>query len=254
MGTSKQIKLSVIIPYTHSEDTNRILALKNLWNSIESQTMQNFELIVVEETEKWKIKLPYCCNYSKRVNKYCPLSDPMERLFNKSWCINVGIKQAQSNKVLIIDADCIFGKEYFENVLNFSKKYSLFFNGYNWIVLLPGRDNPVIRISHHEDIKSVGGSWFIDRFFFFDKLGGMNENYFGYGREDSDLWLRVNYVLNSIPEIDYPLTHQYHHWEVVNQNDELLAIGRLKLPKIYVKSFSRGIAVNVRKGVYKSKI
>ncbi|MCK4286812.1 MAG: pseudouridine synthase [Candidatus Lokiarchaeota archaeon] len=41
---------------------------------------------------------------------------------------------------------------------------------------------------------------------------------------------------------------------VVNQDDELLAIGRLKLPKIYVKSFSRGIAVNVRKGVYKSKI
>ena len=41
---------------------------------------------------------------------------------------------------------------------------------------------------------------------------------------------------------------------VVNQDDELLAIGRLKLPKMYVKSFSSGIAVNVRKGVYKSKI
>jgi predicted RNA-binding protein (TIGR00451 family) len=41
---------------------------------------------------------------------------------------------------------------------------------------------------------------------------------------------------------------------VVNQNDELLAIGRLKLPISYVKSFSSGVAVNVRKGVYKSKI
>jgi predicted RNA-binding protein (TIGR00451 family) len=39
---------------------------------------------------------------------------------------------------------------------------------------------------------------------------------------------------------------------VVNQNDELLAIGRLKLPVGYVKSFSNGIAVNVRKGVNKS--
>ncbi|MFX1489245.1 MAG: PUA domain-containing protein [Promethearchaeota archaeon] len=39
---------------------------------------------------------------------------------------------------------------------------------------------------------------------------------------------------------------------VVNQNDELLAIGRLKLPVDYVKSFSNGIAVNVRKGVNKS--
>ncbi|MFX0083175.1 MAG: PUA domain-containing protein [Candidatus Hodarchaeota archaeon] len=41
---------------------------------------------------------------------------------------------------------------------------------------------------------------------------------------------------------------------IVNQNDELLAIGRLKLPISYVKSFSSGVAVNVRKGVYKSKI
>ncbi|MHA1985849.1 MAG: PUA domain-containing protein [Promethearchaeota archaeon] len=41
---------------------------------------------------------------------------------------------------------------------------------------------------------------------------------------------------------------------VVNQDDELLAIGRLKLPVTYIKSFSSGVAVNIRKGVNKSKI
>jgi uncharacterized protein with predicted RNA binding PUA domain len=41
---------------------------------------------------------------------------------------------------------------------------------------------------------------------------------------------------------------------VVNQEDVLLAIGRLKLPVTYVKSFSSGIAINVRKGIDKSKI
>jgi len=41
---------------------------------------------------------------------------------------------------------------------------------------------------------------------------------------------------------------------VVNQNDELLGIGKLKIPVSYVKSFSHGIAVNIRKGIYKSKI
>jgi len=40
---------------------------------------------------------------------------------------------------------------------------------------------------------------------------------------------------------------------VVNQDDEILAIGRLKLPPMYLKSFSSGIAVKVRKGVNKSK-
>jgi predicted RNA-binding protein (TIGR00451 family) len=41
---------------------------------------------------------------------------------------------------------------------------------------------------------------------------------------------------------------------VVNQNDELLGIGRLKVPVPYVRSFTSGIAVNVRKGVYKNSI
>ncbi len=41
---------------------------------------------------------------------------------------------------------------------------------------------------------------------------------------------------------------------VVNQYDELLGIGKLKIPVSYAKSFSRGIAVNIRKGINKSKI
>ena len=40
---------------------------------------------------------------------------------------------------------------------------------------------------------------------------------------------------------------------VVNQEDELLAIGRLKIPVPYVRAFKSGIAVNVRKGAYKSQ-
>jgi len=40
---------------------------------------------------------------------------------------------------------------------------------------------------------------------------------------------------------------------VVNQQDELLAIGRLKLPVDFIRSFKTGIAVIVRKGVDKSK-
>ena len=40
---------------------------------------------------------------------------------------------------------------------------------------------------------------------------------------------------------------------VVNQKDELLAIGRLKLPVDLIQSFKSGIAVMVRKGVNKSK-
>ena len=36
---------------------------------------------------------------------------------------------------------------------------------------------------------------------------------------------------------------------VVNQDDELLAIGRLKIPAHQVKHFKSGIAINIRKGI-----
>ncbi|NVM34963.1 MAG: pseudouridine synthase [Candidatus Lokiarchaeota archaeon] len=41
---------------------------------------------------------------------------------------------------------------------------------------------------------------------------------------------------------------------VVNQDDELLGIGKLKIPVSYATSFSRGIAVNIRRGINKAKI
>ncbi|MHA1273734.1 MAG: PUA domain-containing protein [Promethearchaeota archaeon] len=36
---------------------------------------------------------------------------------------------------------------------------------------------------------------------------------------------------------------------IVNENDELLAVGRLKIPVSYIKSFKSGVAVNVRRGI-----
>ncbi|MHA1490114.1 MAG: PUA domain-containing protein [Promethearchaeota archaeon] len=40
---------------------------------------------------------------------------------------------------------------------------------------------------------------------------------------------------------------------VVNQEDDLLAIGKLKIPVSYVKTFKSGVAIKIRKGIYNSK-
>ncbi|TXT58984.1 MAG: tRNA-guanine(15) transglycosylase [Promethearchaeota archaeon] len=40
---------------------------------------------------------------------------------------------------------------------------------------------------------------------------------------------------------------------VVNQNDDLLAVGKLELPVPYVKTFTRGVGIKVRKGIEKLK-
>ena len=41
---------------------------------------------------------------------------------------------------------------------------------------------------------------------------------------------------------------------VVNENNDLLAIGKLVLPVPYVRSFQTGIALKIRKGIGKSKL
>jgi archaeosine-15-forming tRNA-guanine transglycosylase len=41
---------------------------------------------------------------------------------------------------------------------------------------------------------------------------------------------------------------------VVNENNDLLAIGKLVIPVPYVRSFQTGIALKIRKGISKSKL
>ena len=41
---------------------------------------------------------------------------------------------------------------------------------------------------------------------------------------------------------------------IVNEEDELLAVGRLMIPVPYIKAFNIGVAIKVRKGIFKSKL
>ena len=211
--------LSVIIPYRRNDLTRQIL-IEQLLFCLKAQTMQEFELIVVEDT----MGRGMSTIKNSRIDRVVATTDPKYRGFNKSWCINVGINKAKCDNIIVLDADILVGKEYLEKVLEFKAQNDVFtktglefFHGYDWIVLLPGKDNPITRVMHHKDISSTGGSWFTTKSFFWNRIGGMNENYFGYGREDSDLWNRVDYItISPILNLPYPLTHQYHDWEVKN--------------------------------------
>jgi predicted glycosyltransferase involved in capsule biosynthesis len=213
-------KLSVIIPYCYGGDEQRLIALENTFKSIKAQEMTDFEIIAVEELVKTdKPTFPYRDN----INQFVTLKDPEKRWYNKSWCINVGIRKASTENILILDADIIFGKDYFQSILDYAQTHN-FFHGYNWIVLLPGRDNPVTRIKRHRDVWATGGSFFTTKDFYWNVTGGMNENYFGYGGEDGGFYQRLLHIFNkNIPEIDYPIAHQYHHWHPDNGANPFVA-------------------------------
>jgi len=69
-----------------------------------------------------------------------------------------------------------------------------------------------LRQAKFEAMMAMGGVWYVNRDVFFEKVGGMNELYFGYGAEDNDAWYRVSHVIGKVHTMPYHLIHQYHDW------------------------------------------
>lgn len=134
-----------------------------------------------------------------------------DKYFNKSWSINVGVHFSSSNDILVLDCDIIFDKDYLAHVMSFRERRQ-FFVGYDYIYMLPGRDEPSLRVGHITRNRAVGGSWFTKKDFFVNSIGGMDERFYGYGGEDNEVYERADYLLKGVPHLDQIIIHQYHHW------------------------------------------
>lgn len=208
------MELEIIIPYTYGGE----LRQQNLRHLIECLSAQkarmgqhhSFTVTAVEEINDGTKQ--YSFPYINRVNKHLILTD--NRPFNKSWILNYAIKQSSSDKIIIIDGDMLFAENFIQKIVDFITSNPTFhiFSCYDNISALPGRDNPVFRQSGYHQMVAMGGAWYVNKNYLFNELGGMNENYFGYGGEDNDLWERAKFIKGKVPTMDYHLVHQYHPW------------------------------------------
>jgi len=212
-----ETQLSVIIPYTYGGPL-RAQALEVLLNSLKEQLFQPFEVTVVEEVLK---DANPTFGGHERVNNHIVVHD--DREFNKSWIINIAAKKANTNSLVIIDADSKMRNTHMGEIYVYreAQPQFKFFCAYLYLKLQPGKDNPVERLTSSSYLEAVGGAWFCYKDFFFNVLGGMNENYFGYGAEDNDMWWRVQSWYNKtlgnndkypIPMLPVNMIHQYHDW------------------------------------------
>lgn len=210
-------KLSVIIPYT-GHDPLREEALKNLILALTQQDLSEVEaskevaiiheIIIVEQRTTKTYK-----NHSfdpEYVTHYCV---EHEGAFNKSWCMNVGYRKAKGKWLLFLDADMLIPKNYLGVIRDFYENTKEpFFIGWNTMIALPGRDNPLMRVVVKESSLTAGGAFFVTKEFF-EMTGRMDESYDGYGGEDNDFWIRGKHLLKRDPSyLNHPLVHQYHHW------------------------------------------
>ena len=219
------LEFSIIIPWK-SGNPLRELALANLLNNLavqetpESREPVIFELIIVqhvvpgEQYRQIQDLVPMKLRDRSPQNHYITLSYPSA--FNKSWCMNVGARQARYPHLIFMDADSLLGADFIRTIKYHIRstpppKNSIMFC-WNYLIKLPGRDEPISRHVRPDTTMAMGGIWYAKKDFFFDRFGGMNENYAGYGGEDNDAYERAKCLMD-IPApvaIPYPLAHQYH--------------------------------------------
>jgi glycosyltransferase involved in cell wall biosynthesis len=217
-----KVELSVIIPL-YGFQPQREEALRKLLAAIEAQDLRvcdaqnnpteekNFEVIVVEQAA---VKNCFHMLENKPWLRHITLPD-QEKGFNKSWCMNVAAKASRCPWLVFLDVDMIFDKNFFGKINYFRQDNPTYFTCWQYIVSLPGKDMPIAKIID-PGIMTAGGAFFIDKPVFW-QVGGMNENYYGYGGEDNDFWVRINLHLgdkgkNNIKHMPYALGHWYHDW------------------------------------------
>ncbi|MHA1853889.1 MAG: glycosyltransferase family 2 protein [Candidatus Heimdallarchaeaceae archaeon] len=199
--------LSIIIPYTEGDST-RMRALAKLMLCVDEQDYADYELIVPEVIFSGEKSFPFECD------KHLVLkADPP---FNKSWAINVAVRNCKSKHILVLDADIRFENDFFSRVVKFIDNRK-FFVAYSTIICEKGRDNIDRREMPAHVVKSAGGAWYVNKDFFWE-VGGMNEKYYGYGAEDNDMWQRVKFVQGEVEYMPYTIIHTYHHWHPPDSN------------------------------------
>ena len=210
--------LSVIIPMGGEDQKGR--RRRNLVETlgcIEEQTYRDFEVILVEEVFNGNIMFE-----DLTVDKYIKVEGL--KLANRSWTRNVGANAAEGDRFLQIDGDILFDVDYFQRILGvkcpyftaWSTCYRLTQMGaeeyalnreYN--ILYNNRD-PFYGAIHPSVLGAAGFASSFKRDFYFNKLGGYNENFMGWGGEDNDVALRSVSLSGRLTSLDYTIYHQPH--------------------------------------------
>lgn len=221
------MRLSIVIP-TGGNDPLRNRNFNECLKCINNQSFKDFEIIVVEQSLDGRFYK------ADNTYKHIGIKDPENRGFNLSWCRNVGARQAQGEILVLMDSDFIFENDYFKTISEFKGKFAAGAETYYWC----NREDPTnawlstenfdsIRLLGSDDHRSnvfkfrsmtrgcgYGAILVYNRDWFFDVLGGYNENFFKYGWEDKATTESIKKLLNkddeALDRIPYEAFHLYH--------------------------------------------
>lgn len=170
-------KFSLLVTW-YGNDLKRTTLLNGFTHCLENQTLprSEFEVILVRDGECLPVRL------ETLVDKELVLP---HRVFNRAWFINCGARAATSKWLMILDADLLFGTEFFNEVVKYMATTTTYvFIPFNHAVWQD--EDGSSRIIDYRNKDYFGLAYCIKKDEFF-KHGGICESFFGYGGEDEEI-------------------------------------------------------------------
>ncbi len=215
--------------------TARIDLLLTTINAIANQRNCKIECIVVEQDVQSVIKdiLPPWVTY---VFTQVTVAD---MAYSRSWAFNEGVKHANSNCLIFHDNDLLVPTCYASETLALSKRGFDFINLKRFIFYLPENASSDVIFKHcisdKLEIDSImqnaeGGGSITASKAAFERIGGFDERFVGWGSEDNEFWERA--LTQKTWEFGYlPLIHLWHESQAgkldIENNDTKLLYNEL---------------------------
>lgn len=204
-------ELSFVIGHRGSERVPHLLATLE---SIAGQRRLDFECIVVEQEAENRLRgvLPTWVRHL-----HTPPSTP-DTPYSRSWAFNCGAEAARGALLVLHDNDMLVPADYGAEILARARDGYEAINLKRFIFYLGEahtqaflEDTRTLLDAHPERIMQNaegGGSIAITREAF-DRIGGMDESFIGWGGEDNEIWERAQ-TCRVWPYGYLPLVHLWH--------------------------------------------
>jgi GT2 family glycosyltransferase len=191
--------------------------LANLFHSIKASTIQPYDVQVVCMDELDDITNPEGLNVRIHIIK-----DSHE--LPLAAARNMGINAAQTAHVIFIDVDCIVSPSLFANMLNALQVENIVTAYPLYLPIVPDNGNyaelkhqavPHPAREHIPALVPVGHLQFWSLIFAiekhtFEKIGGFDESFTGYGAEDTDFAMMFDQAGIELIFVSDYILHQYH--------------------------------------------
>lgn len=224
--------LSVVVAIM-GEQPERVTAFMETLRCIRQQTLKDYEFVIVEQYSEeplWREVADLA------LARYIAVQDDIHC---RSWCKNVGARETVGDTLVFLDADVIFGNNYFRIIAEtFDPRngYSAGWNSTLWLtrVGLEEYQRTRIYIPYWVPIYVLwdlpiglekGTTFGLSTVFergFFDRLGGFNENYVLWAPDDKDMLARAAAASgdSEFHTLDYTMIHLWHGFRKKGPEEE----------------------------------